>query len=177
MAASSGQTHQNRVIARFAPSAIQRPLLRPAPAVLRHSVPPGVHLPATRLSYAGTIRACCTRGLLSSNLSGNLSGCPAGFSLSPSPNLCFPSGRPIFHRLANSAATSPLQNGEGPGVRFLSRGGRGVRLGCPAICPIVQPVSPSVRVQIFNFCLVVQSFTGSLIELQPPLSRMERGRG
>ena len=34
--------------------------LRITPAALRHSGPPGVHLPAARLSYAGTIRACCT---------------------------------------------------------------------------------------------------------------------
>ena len=49
-------------------------------------------------------------------LSGILSNCPTGFSLSPSPNLCFLSGRPIFHRPANSAVSSPLQNGEGCGT-------------------------------------------------------------
>ena len=58
-------------------------------------------------------------------LSTILSTCPALSSLSPSPNPYFLSGRPIFHRPANSSASSPLQNGEGPGVRFLSERGPG----------------------------------------------------
>ena len=36
-----------------------------------------------------------------------LSSCPSHSSLSPSPNLYFLSGRPIFHMLANSAAFLP----------------------------------------------------------------------
>ena len=60
-------------------------------------------------------------------LSNFLSNCPTGFSLNPSPNLHFLSGRPIFHRPANSAVSSPLQNGEGSGVRFLSRADQGAR--------------------------------------------------
>ena len=51
-------------------------------------------------------------------LSNILSNCPTSFSLSPSPILYFLSGRPIFHRPANSAVSSPLQNGEGQGVRL-----------------------------------------------------------
>ena len=83
---------------------------RSSRAGLRHSDPPRIHLQATRLRYAGTTLSCCARCLLSNFLS----NCPTGFSLSPSPNLYFLSGRPIFHRLTNSAASSPLQNGSNP---------------------------------------------------------------
>ena len=72
-------------------------------AVLRHSSPPGVHLPSARLIYAGSVLACCARCLLSAILS----NCLVRFSLKVGPILCFLSGRPIFHMLANSSA-SPL---------------------------------------------------------------------
>ena len=59
------------------------------------------------------------------------SNCSSGFSLSPSPNLYFLSGRPIFHRPVNSAASSALQSGEGPGVRFLYEGRDGFLMWLP----------------------------------------------
>ena len=83
-------------------------LIRPrAAATLRHSSPPGVRLSRACLIYSGSVLAFCEMPLLS----GILSSCPPHSSLSPSPNLYFLSGRPIFHRLANSAVSSPLQNG------------------------------------------------------------------
>ena len=43
------------------------------------------------------------------------SNCSSGFSLNPSPNLYFLSGRPIFHRLANNAVLPLSLFGEGVG--------------------------------------------------------------
>ena len=89
-----------------------------AAAGLRHSVPPGVHLPTPCLTYAYPVLARCGRCLLSNFLS----NCSSGFSLKVCPILYFLSGRPIFHRLANSATSSPLHSGEGLGVRLQWRG-------------------------------------------------------
>ena len=85
-----------------------------AAAGLRQSVPPGVHLPTPCLTYAYPVLARCGRCLLSNFLS----NCSSGFSLKVCPILYFLSGRPIFHRLANSATSSTLHSGEGLGVRF-----------------------------------------------------------
>ena len=105
-------THILRGIAEFPPvtSVPVTPHAAFPPARLRHSVPPGVHLPAARLVYADTVLACCAR----CPLSNFLSNCSSGFSLKVGPIPCFLSGRPIFHRPANSDVSSPLQNGSNP---------------------------------------------------------------
>ena len=92
---------------------------------MQQSRPPNVHLPNARACDAEQYRpalrcAFCPPSPLSLfgewaggevGLSGTLSGCPAGFSLTACPNLYFPSGRPIFHRLANSTCSSSPHSG------------------------------------------------------------------
>ena len=138
---------------------------RSSPAGLRHSDPPAVRQPTACLLYAEFVPACCARRLMFAVLF----VVPYMLPSSHSAPFLFLFAVRICYMPANSAASSPLQNGEGQGVRF----------GCPqfGFRPIVRPVSPSIRVQIFVFCPIVQSFTGSLIAPRPPLSRMERGQG
>ena len=87
----------------------------PRPSALRPFGLPHLRPNRTRPIYdawcqqaARSIRCPLSRPVVhdSVRLSGILSNCPAGFSLSPSPNPLILFGRPIFHRPANSAASS-----------------------------------------------------------------------
>ena len=138
---------------------------RSSPAGLRHSDPPAVRQPTACLLYAEIVSACCARRLMFAVLF----VVPYMLPSSHSAPFLFLFAVRICYMPANSAASSPLQNGEGQGVRF----------GCPqfGFRPIVRPVSPSIRVQIFIFCLVVQSFTGLLTTPYSPSRFSERGSG
>ena len=89
-----------------------------------------------------------------------------------------------IHRPLSPPAPAGLRHSDPPGIplpaaRLIYAGiVRSCSEGCRLsnFCPIVQSVSPSVRVQISIFCLVVQSFIGPLIAC-PPLSRMAEGLG
>ena len=148
---------------------------RSSPAGLRHSDPPAVRQPTACLLYAEFVPACCARRLMFAVLF----VVPYMLPSSHSAPFLFLFAVRICYMPANSAASSPLQNGERAEGEVSFGEGPGVRFGCPqfGFRPIVRPVSPSIRVQIFVFCPIVQSFTGSLIAPRPPLSRMERGQG
>ena len=99
--------------------------------------------------------------------------CPAVLLILPSsvcPTLLILSTCPLFHRLANSAASSPRHSGEGLGVRFLCKGRDGFLMRLPSRFPAQRgeraagAKTPSPCGEGAGMAQVVLSFIPSLTE-------------